>query len=199
MRDRIVQAAMAQILEALYAPMFRECSYGFRPGRNTLQALRQVAQAYQAGATWLLAGDVGKCCDSWPHGVILRGWRKRSKDERFLALVRQMLKAGVREEREWVPTYSGTPQGGWVSPILSHVVLSERDGWREDHWHANPPSRTATQQHARANPTSARHKRHRVRWRAPLPGRMPMGRQPPEGLRAKSTHALVARQQGPSV
>jgi RNA-directed DNA polymerase len=198
-RDRIVQAAMAPILEAIYEPIFRDCSYGFWPGRNTIQALRHVAQAYQAGATWIIEGDLVKCFDSLPHGVILSCLRKRIKDERFLELVRKMLKAGVMEEREWLPTYSGTPQGGLVSPILSNVVLSELDSWMEDHWQANPPSLTAKQQHTRANPTYARHKRNLVRWRAQLHGRIPMGRQTPEGLRAKIKHALVARKQVPSV
>jgi hypothetical protein len=53
-RDRIVQAAVAQVLEAIYEPIFRDCSMGFRPGRNPIQALRHVAQAYKAGATWII-------------------------------------------------------------------------------------------------------------------------------------------------
>lgn len=198
-RDRIVQAAMAQILEAIYEPIFRDCSYGFRPGRNTIQALRHVAQASQAGATWIIEGDLVQCFDSVPPGVILNCLRKRIKDERFLALVRKMLTAGVMEERAWLPTYSGTPQGGLGSPILSNVVLCELDCWMEDHWHANPPPLTAKQQHARANPPYARHQRNLVRWRAQLHGRIPMGRQTPEGLRAKLKQALVARKHVPSV
>ena len=62
-RDRIVQAAVAQVLEAIYEPLFRHCSYGFRPRRNTIHALRHVAQAYQAGATWIIEGDLVKCLD----------------------------------------------------------------------------------------------------------------------------------------
>jgi group II intron reverse transcriptase/maturase len=198
-RDRIVQASMAQVLEAIYEPIFRDCSYGFRPGRNTIQALRHVAQGYQAGATWIIEGDLVKCFDSFPHGVILNCLRKRIKDERFLGLVRTMLTAGVMEEGEWLPTYSGTPQGGIASPILSNVVLHELDCWMEDHWHANPPPLTPKQQYTRANPEYARHKRNLVRWRAQLHGRIPLGRQTPEGLRAKITHALEARKHLPSV
>jgi RNA-directed DNA polymerase len=56
-----VQAAVAQILEAIYEPRLRKCSYGFRPQRNTMQALRQVAQAYRAGATWVIEGDLVTC------------------------------------------------------------------------------------------------------------------------------------------
>jgi len=198
-RDRIVQAAVAQVLEAVYEPIFRDRSYGFRPQRNTIQALRQVAQAYQAGATWIIEGDLVACFDSLSHGVILSCLRKRIKAERFLDLIRKMLKAGVMEEGTLLPTYSGTPQGGIASPILSNVVLHELDCWLEDYWQANPPPLTAQQQYARANPAYARHKRNLVRWRAQLHGRIPLGRQTPEGLRAKIKEALRERKQLPSV
>lgn len=80
-RDRIVQAAIARILETIYEPIFCDCSTGFRPGRNPIQALRHVAQAYKAGATWIIEGDLVKCFDSIPHGVILNCLRKRISDE----------------------------------------------------------------------------------------------------------------------
>jgi group II intron reverse transcriptase/maturase len=198
-RDRIVQAAVAEILAAVYEPLFCNCSYGFRPQRNTIQALRHVAQAYRAGATWIIEGDLVSCFDSLPHGVILSCLRKRIKDERFLDLIRKMLQAGVMEEGTLLPTYSGTPQGGLDSPILSNVVLHELDCWLEESWHANPPPLTAAQQYARANPAYARHKRNLVRWRAQLHGRIPLGRQTPDGLRAKIKAALRARNQLPSV
>jgi retron-type reverse transcriptase len=194
-----VPAAVAQVLAAIDEPIFRDCSYGFRPQRNTIQARRHVAQAYQAGATWLIEGDLVKCFDSIPHGGILNGLRKRIKDERFIDLVRQRLKAGVMAEGHFLPTYSGTPQGGLASPILSNVVLHEFDGWLEGHWQANPPPLTAKQQHARPNPEYARHKRNLVRWRAQWRGRMPRGRQTLEGWRSKIKHALRARHQIPSV
>lgn len=198
-RDRIVQAAVAQVLEAIYEPIFRSCSTGFRPGRSTIECLRHVAQAYQAGATWIIEGDLIKCFDSIPHGVILNCLRKRIKDERFIDLIRQMLQAGVIEEGSFRRTYSGTPQGGLASPILSNIVLHEFDCWMEDQWHTNPPPLTAHEKNARVNPEYARHKRNLVRWRAQLAGRIPMGRQTPEGLRTKIQAALKARKRIPSV
>src|SRR5919201_321601 len=198
-RDRIVQATVAQVLEAIYEPLFRHCSYGFRPRRNTIHALRHVAQAYQAGATWIIEGDLVKCFDSIPHGVILTCLRKRIKDERFIDLIRQMLQAGVIEEGSYTRTYSGTPQGGLASPILSNVVLHEFDCWMEDQWQANPPPLTARQQNARVNPEYACHKRNLARWRAQLAGRIPLGHQTPEGLRTKIQTALKARRRIPSV
>ncbi len=78
-------------------------------------------------------------------------------------------------------------------------MLHEFDCWLEDQLGANPPRLTAKQQAARANPEYARHKRNLVRWRAQLAGRIPMGRQTPEGLRAKIKQALAARKLIPSV
>ena len=196
-RDRIVQAAVADILEAIYEPIFRDCSYGFRPGRSPIHALRHVARAYRTGATWVIEGDLEKCFDSLPHSVILNCLRKRIKDERFIDLIRQMLQAGVMEGFRYERTYSGTPQGGLCSPILTNAVLHEFDCWLEDHWGANPPPLTAKQQQARQNPEYARHKRNLVRWRAQLNGRIPLGRQTPDGLKRKIKEALAARQRVP--
>jgi hypothetical protein len=196
-RDRIVPAAVAQVFEAIDEPLFRDCSNGCRPRRNTIQALRQGDQVYQAGATWGIEGDLVKGLDASPHGVILNSLRKRIKDERFLALVRQRLTAGVMEEGHCLPTYAGTPQGGLASPLRSHVVLHAFDGWLEGHWQANPPPLTATPQHARTTPAYARHQRHLVRWRAQWRGWVPMGRQTPEGVRSQITHALRARKLRP--
>ena len=137
--------------------------------------------------------------DSIPHGVILNGLRKRIKDERFIDLIRQMLQVGVIEEGSDTRTYSGTPQGGLASPMLSNIVLHEFDCGMEDQWQANPPPLTARQQNARANPEYARHKRNLVRWRAQLAGRIPLGRQTPEGLRTKIQAALKAQKRIPSV
>ncbi len=85
------------------------------------------------------------------------------------------------------------------SPILGNIVLHEFDCWLEDQLGANPPRLTAKQQAARANPEYARHQRNLVRWRAQLAGRIPMGRQTPEGLRVKIKQALAARKLIPSV
>jgi hypothetical protein len=158
-----------------------------------------VAQADRAGATWGIAGDLVKCVESLPPGGLWQARRNRIKDARFLDLVRQRLTVGDMAEGHFWPTDSGTPQGGLASPLLSHVVLHECAGWLEERWQANPPPLTAQPQHARSNREDARHKRHLVRWRAPLHGRMPRGRQTPAGRQAKIKQALTARQGLPSV
>ena len=139
LQDRIVQAAVAWVLEALHEPVFRSCSYGFRPGRSTIHALRHAAQAYRSGVSWIVEGDLEKCFDSLPHAVILTCLRKRIKDERFIDLIRQMLQAGVMEDGRYGRTYSGAPQGGLCSPILMNIVLHEFDIWMEETWNANAP------------------------------------------------------------
>jgi group II intron reverse transcriptase/maturase len=115
-RDKVVQAGVAQILEALYEPLFRNCSHGFRPGRSPITALRPLATAYKAGATWIIEGDLADCFGSIPHHILLNCLRKRIRDERFIDLIRQMLKAGVMEMGKYQPSYSGTPQGGVATP-----------------------------------------------------------------------------------
>jgi group II intron reverse transcriptase/maturase len=197
LRDRIVQKAVALVLEAIYEPRFRNSSYGFRPGRSTIHALRHAARAYRSGATWTIEGDLVKCFDAMPHRVILQCLRKRIKDERFIELIRQMLQAGIMEEMHYKHTYSGTPQGSTASPIIANIVLHEFDCWMEDHWQANPPPQSAQQQWRRSNPDYARIKRNLVRWRAQLHGRIPMGRQTVEGLQEKIAQALVERKQIP--
>jgi RNA-directed DNA polymerase len=115
-RDKIVQAGVASILEAIYEPIFRKCSHGFRKEHSTITAIRQVASAYRSGAKWIIEGDITDCFGSLPHQVILNCLRKRIKDERFIDLIRKMLQAGVMEAGNFSPSYSGSPQGGITTP-----------------------------------------------------------------------------------
>jgi len=151
-RDKVVQAGVALILEALYEPLFRPCSHGFRLGHSPITALRQASAAYRTGATWIVEGDISDCFGSFPHAVILNCLRKRIRDEQFIDLIRKMLQAGVMESGRTTPTYSGTAQGDVASPILANIVLHEFDRWMETTWQANPPPLTAKDQNARSNP-----------------------------------------------
>ena len=116
-RDKIVEAGLALILEVLYEPLFRGCSHGYRPGRSQITAIRQVSNAYRAGATWIIEGDLENCFGSLPHGVILNCLRKRIRDERLIEVIRRLLKAGVMEQGQHHQTYSGVPQGGVATPL----------------------------------------------------------------------------------
>ena len=182
-QDRIVQAGAAMILEAIYEPIFRKCSHGFRPKHSTITALRKASTSYRGGATWIIEGDITNCFGSIPHPVILNCLRKRIKDERFIDLIRKMLQAGVMEAGKYAPTYSGTPQGGIVSPILANIVLHELDAWLESQG-INPPPETVVEQNARSNPlyTQPYYRNQTIRRYLDGVRKMPVGATP-ESLR----------------
>lgn len=193
-RDKIVQTGAALILEALYEPLFRSCSHGFRPGRSPITALRQVGTAYRAGVTWTIEGDIADCFGSIPHPVILDCLRKRIRDERFIDLVRKMLQAGVMEYTHYNPTYSGIPQGGTVSPILANVVLHELDCWMEKQWGANPPPQSHQERNARSNPEYMRLHHRITDIRRYLDGKRPIPKHTtPEALRDELREKLRQR------
>jgi hypothetical protein len=103
-----------------------------------------VACTYRSGASWIIEGDIKSCFDELPYSVILETLRKRICDERFIALIARFLKAGVMEEGKLRHTYSGTPQGGIVSPMLANIVLHEFDLWMEAEQQANLPIESRT-------------------------------------------------------
>jgi group II intron reverse transcriptase/maturase len=118
------------LLEAYYEPTFSDHSYGFRPGRGCHTALRKVAETW-TGTTWFIEGDVSDCFGSFDHQIMLDILAERIHDNRFLRLVRNMLQAGYLEDWEWNATYSGTPQGGVASPVLSNIYLHRLDTFVE--------------------------------------------------------------------
>jgi group II intron reverse transcriptase/maturase len=197
-RDRVVQAGAASILEALYEPLFRSCSHGFRKDHSPITALRRVSSAYRAGATWIIEGDISECFGSIPYHIILNCLRRRIRDERFIDLVREMLQAGVMEAGMYTPTYSGTPQGGIVSPILANIVLHDLDCWMETQWGANPPPQSGREKNARSNPEYMRLHHRICALRRYLDGKrsMPDG-MTPEILRQELREKLRLRRLQP--
>ena len=162
--------------------------------RSPITALRQLSNAYRAGATWIIEGDIADCFGSFPCHVILNCLRKRIRDERFIDLIRQMIQAGVMEDGRIRPTYSGVPQGGVASPILSNIVLHEFDCWMKEKWQANPPPETGQQRNARSNPEYMRHHYRIVDIRRYLDGKRPMPKKAtPEALRCELRERLHLR------
>lgn len=197
-RDKIIQAGVALILEAIYEPVFRKCSHGFRSQHSTITAIRQVSSAYRAGVKWVIEGDITDCFGSIPHGVILNCLRKRIKDEHFIDLIRKMLQAGVMEAGNFAPSYSGTPQGGIVSPILANIVLHEFDTWLEKEMGANPASQTAQEMNARSNPEYMRLHYRITDIRRYLDGKRPIPKNTtPEKLRQEYSEKLRLRKLQP--
>jgi group II intron reverse transcriptase/maturase len=129
--DKLVQEVMRMILEAYYEPQFRDCSHGFRPSRSCHTALREIKQTW-TGTKWFVEGDIKGCFDNLQHEVILALLGRTIHDTRFLKLVKEMLRAGYVDDWRYHRSYSGAPQGGIVSPILSNIVLHELDTWVEE-------------------------------------------------------------------
>lgn len=128
--DKLVQEAIRMILEAIYEPLFSNYSHGFRPGRSCHTALVQLKHEF-IGASWFIEGDIKGCFDHIDHKVLLNTLSKKIKDARFLNLIRLFLKAGYMEDWRYYGTYSGTPQGGILSPILANICLNELDVYVE--------------------------------------------------------------------
>ena len=124
--DKLVQEALRLILQAVYEPLFLNCSHGFRPGRSCHTALTQIKQEF-SGARWFVEGDIKGCFDHIDHVVLVGLINRKIKDARLIKLIYKFLKAGYLEDWKYHNTYSGTPQGGIISPILSNIYLHELD------------------------------------------------------------------------
>ena len=120
------------ILNAIYEPTFSDNSHGFRPHRSCHTALRDVQLLFN-GAKWVIEGDIKACFDSFDHHVLIDILRRRIHDEQFIALMWKMLRAGYMEQWVYHDTFSGTPQGSGVSPILANIYLSELDMFVENY------------------------------------------------------------------
>ncbi|MGF6831836.1 group II intron reverse transcriptase/maturase, partial [Kitasatospora sp. MAP12-15] len=128
--DKLVGEVVRLLLEAYYEPTFSDSSHGFRPRRGCHTALSDVVHTW-TGTAWLIEGDIAQCFDRLDHSVMLRILGERIRDNRFLRLVHNMLKAGYMEDWVWNATHSGSPQGGVVSPILSNIYLHKMDEYVE--------------------------------------------------------------------
>ena len=115
--DKLVGEVIRLLLEAYYEPTFSGHSHGFRPRRGCHTALREVADTW-TGTTWFIEGDIADCFGSLDHSVMLSILAEKIRDNRFLRLIKQMLKAGYLEDWVWNATLSGVPQGSGVSPAM---------------------------------------------------------------------------------
>lgn len=125
-KDKIVQDIIRMYLEAIYEPIFSDRSHGFRPGRSCHTALTQITKGFN-GIKWFIEGDIKGCFDNIDHDVLLSILTRKIKDSKFINLIRKFLKAGYMEEWKYHATYSGTPQGGILSPIFANIYLNELD------------------------------------------------------------------------
>jgi len=124
--DKLVQQVLRMILEAVYEPVFLNCSHGFRPNKGCHTALKSVKMEF-AGARWFVEGDIKGCFDNIDHQVLVGIINNKIKDARLIKLIWKMLKAGYCEDWKYFGTHSGTPQGGIISPLFSNIYLHELD------------------------------------------------------------------------
>ena len=128
--DKLLQEVIRMILEAYYEPQFSDHSHGFRPGRGCHTALSEVVNTWK-GTRWFVEGDIKGCFDNIDHEVLLSVLGEKLHDNRFLRLLKYLLKAGYVEDWKYGRTLSGTPQGGIVSPILANIYLDRLDKYAE--------------------------------------------------------------------
>src|SRR5580693_10023811 len=128
--DKLVGEVVRLLLEAYYEPGFSGFSHGFRRSRGCHTALREINNTW-TGTVWFVEGDISDCFGSLDHEILISIMAEKIKDQRFLRLIRNMLKAGYLEDWDYHETLSGCPQGGVVSPILSNIYLHKLDEFVE--------------------------------------------------------------------
>jgi group II intron reverse transcriptase/maturase len=129
--DKVLQRAVAMVLETVYEQEFLDCSYGFRPKRGAHQALEELREAtMQMRGGWVVEVDIRKFFDTIDHQQLMTILRRRIRDGELLRLVSKWLHAGVIEGTELYRPGMGTPQGGVISPLLANVYLHDvLDTW----------------------------------------------------------------------
>lgn len=151
-KDRVVQAAVKNILEPIFEAGFYPCSYGFRPGksvhgalellRTTLAGKRAKTDARRLPYQWVVEGDIKACFDSIDHHALMNRVRGRVGDLKVNRLIRAFLKAGILAEERFIRSEIGTPQGGLLSPLLANIALSVIEERYERHtWPSKSPTR----------------------------------------------------------
>jgi RNA-directed DNA polymerase len=126
-RDRVVQAALRNVLEPIFEKDFAAHSYGFRPGRGCKDALRRVDALLRQGYIFVVDADLKSYFDTIPHVLIMARLREKIADNPVLALVDSFLRQRVLDGMEgWTPE-TGTPQGAVLSPLLSNIYLDPLD------------------------------------------------------------------------
>jgi group II intron reverse transcriptase/maturase len=122
--DKVLQRAVAMVLEAIYEQDFKDCSYGFRPGRSAHQALEAFREQCKAiRASCVLEVDIQSFFDALDHAYLRDFLKRRVRDGVLIRLIGKWLNAGILEEGCLHHPTAGTPQGGVVSPILANVYL----------------------------------------------------------------------------
>jgi RNA-directed DNA polymerase len=133
--DKLLQRAVAKILEAIYEQEFLSCSYGYRPGTGAHKAVQALTGELNSRKYHVVVeADIKGYFNAINHDMLLEMLNKRIDDKSFLNLIRKWLKAGILEtDGKVMHPVTGTPQGGIVSPILANIYLHYvLDVWFEE-------------------------------------------------------------------
>lgn len=125
--DRLIQQALAQVLQKSFDPTFSESSFGFRPGKSPHQAIERAKSFQNEGYEFVVDMDLAKFFDEVNHDKLMSKLAKLIEDKRVLKLIRNFLRAGILDNGLVQTLDKGTPQGGPLSPLLSNIVLDELD------------------------------------------------------------------------
>ena len=133
--DRVIQQAIAQIVTPIFDPEFSNNSFGFRPGRNGQQAVKQVQGIIKEGRRFAVDADLSKFFDRVNHDLLMTLLGRKVKDKRLLKLIKRYLRAGVIDNQLHSESREGVPQGGPLSPLLANIMLDPLDKELEKRGH----------------------------------------------------------------
>lgn len=133
--DRVIQQAIAQVLTPIFDPGFSNSSFGFRPGRNGQQAIKQVQQIIKAGRGYSVNVDLSKFFDRVNHDLLMTHLGYKVEDKRLLSLIGRYLRAGIIDNQLFIESREGVPQGGPLSPLLANIMLDSLDKELEKRGH----------------------------------------------------------------
>ncbi len=126
-RDRVLQTAVAQVINPLLETEFEECSYAYRQGRSVRQAVERIGLLQRQGYQWVVEADIERFFDRIPHARLLTELRAVVPDDELVALVGQWLTAPVDDDGTLYPVTLGVAQGSPISPLLSNLYLDHLD------------------------------------------------------------------------
>ena len=122
--DKLVEKAVAQLLEIVYEPRFMDSSYGYRPRRNCHQAIKKVIEEVQIRkVSYVVEADIRSFFDTLNHDMLIKFLEHDIADRKFIGIIKRQLKAGIMDEGKYLDSETGTPQGGCASAILANVYL----------------------------------------------------------------------------